>query len=326
MVTSVGPGVTAIERGDRVALCVPVPPCRVFDPDLRRMTYLCHRGSLTGFGRQISDGTARHHARCQDLGGFLFSGTFADYAMVNEASCLRVSPDLSSRDICTISRAGATGWWAVQNTGALRPGETVVVIGVGDIGADALWPRATWWLPTSLAIDPSERALAVTYGADRAAADIASARDELSEWTRGAIADVAIMSIASRTVRVLGDASSLVGKRGRVVVVNAHPDSERTATVSLRDLQSLEKHICGCLAGSWHGRKGPRFLLRLAERAGSTPAPSSTPPTNGTTSPRLCGLDRRRRTYAESCCPKAVHRTPEVRTDGIRLLPVPTGH
>ena len=39
-----------------------------------------------------------------------------------------------------------------------------------------------------------------------------------------------------------------------------------TATVSLRDLQSYEKQIVGCLAGSWHGRRGMPFLAEEYQR------------------------------------------------------------
>ena len=44
---------------------------------------------------------------------------------------------------------------------------------------------------------------------------------------------------------------------------NVHPDGEMNARVSLRDLQSYEKQVVGCLSGSWHGRRGVPFLADL---------------------------------------------------------------
>jgi len=55
-------------------------------------------------------------------------------------------------------------------------------------------------------------------------------------------------------------------------VVNVHPAQESTASVRLRDLQSMEKQVRGCLSGSWHGRQGVRFLLDLAARGRYDPA------------------------------------------------------
>jgi S-(hydroxymethyl)glutathione dehydrogenase/alcohol dehydrogenase len=46
-------------------------------------------------------------------------------------------------------------------------------------------------------------------------------------------------------------------------VVNVHSADENVATVSLRNLQSLEKQVVGCLAGSWDGRRGIGFLADL---------------------------------------------------------------
>ena len=70
---------------------------------------------------------------------------------------------------------------------------------------------------------------------------------------------------------MLAQAMSLVGKRGRLVVVNVHPDEEREVKLSLRDLQEYEKQIRGCMAGSWHGRRGAAFLLDLAARGRLSP-------------------------------------------------------
>jgi Zn-dependent alcohol dehydrogenase len=71
---------------------------------------------------------------------------------------------------------------------------------------------------------------------------------------------------------LISDALALLGKQGRLIIVNSHPTSESSASIRLRDLQSYEKQIRGCMSGSWHGRKGVAFLLDLAERGLYDPA------------------------------------------------------
>ncbi len=268
VVEAVGPGVTELAPGDRVVLCVPVSACGVCVACLRGMSNLCEQGALTGAGRQIGDGTSRHHARGQDLGIFVFAGTFAEYTVVAQETCHRVENDLTGVEVCSVSCAGVTGWGAVQNTAELRPGDVAVVVGVGGVGANAIMAARHLGASAVLAVDPLERkrGLAAGYGADAAAADFGQARAIVSEWTRGRMADVVVMAMGVGNGQLLSDGLALLGKRGRLAVVNVHSPQETMASVSLRDLQSMEKQVRGCLSGSWHGRQGVRFLLDMSAR------------------------------------------------------------
>jgi S-(hydroxymethyl)glutathione dehydrogenase/alcohol dehydrogenase len=119
---------------------------------------------------------------------------------------------------------------------------------------------------------PVRQKLACDLGADAAVPDLDSAHDLISDWTRGRMADAVVMTMGVGDGSAVAPAMSLLGKRGRLVVVNVHPDDEKEIAVSLRDLQEYEKQIRGCLAGSWHGRRGAAFLLDLAARGRYDPA------------------------------------------------------
>lgn len=273
-VVEVGPGVSSVRAGDRVILCVPVPACGLCVACMQGRSHLCERGALTGAGRQVTDGTSRHRAGDRELGVFVFLGTFAEYTVVAEASCLRVESDLAARDVCSIACAGVTGWGAVQNTAGLRPGEVAVVAGVGGVGANALMAARHLGAGGVLAVDPLEvkRRAAPRFGADAAVAGFEEAREVVGCWTAGRMADVVVMAMGVGDGSLLADALALVGKGGRVIVVNVHPEEESTAAIRLRDLQSYEKQVRGCLSGSWHGRAGARFLLDLHARGRYDPA------------------------------------------------------
>ncbi|WP_322762162.1 alcohol dehydrogenase catalytic domain-containing protein [Frankia sp. Cr2] len=269
VVEAVGAGVHAIRPGDHVVLSVPLPPCGACVACLDALPYLCERGALIGQGFQISDGTARHHARGEDLSVFVFLGTFAEHTVVNEASCVVVDPALPLEAACTIACAGVTGWGAVLNTAEVRAGDTVVVVGVGGIGANAVQAARFAGARSIVAVDPVpfKRGVAKRLGADIAVASLGEAATVVTDMTAGRMANTVVMAMAVGDGRCTEAALSLVGKRGRVVVVNVHPADENTATINLRNLQSLEKQVVGCLAGSWDGRKGIRFLADL-HRAG----------------------------------------------------------
>lgn len=274
VVEMTGPDVPGLAAGDHVLFCIPVPPCGTCPACLRALPYLCERGALIGKGRQISDGTARHHSGERDLAIFVFLGAFSEYTVVSASSCLRVDKSLSFADICTISCAGVTGWGSVQNTAELRAGETAVVVGVGGVGANAVAAARFLGASWLLAVDPldARRDLAVHLGADAAVPDLEAAAAAVDSATSGRGVDVVIMAMSVGDGRLIADALPLLGKRGRLVVVNVHPETERSVSLSMRDLQLYEKQIRGCLSGSWHGRRGAEFLLDLARRGRYDPA------------------------------------------------------
>jgi NDMA-dependent alcohol dehydrogenase len=268
IVEAVGPGVGQVRVGDHVVLSVPLPPCGACAACLDGLPYLCERGALIGEGFQVSDGTARHHARGQDLSVFVFLGTFAEHTVVAEASCVVVDPSLPLEVACTIACAGVTGWGAALNTAEVRPGDVVVVVGAGGIGGNAIQAARFAGARDVVAVDPVpfKRRVARTLGATEAVAGLDEAMGCVGDITRGRMANKVIMAMDVGDGRLLGPALDLLGKRGRLVVVNVHPDEETTATVRLRTLQSFEKQIVGCLAGSWDGRRGIAFLADLYQR------------------------------------------------------------
>ena len=137
-----------------------------------------------------------------------------------------------------------------------------MVVGVGGIGANAVQAARFAGARAVVAVDPVpfKRDVAAKLRADAAVASLEQAADVVRDMTSGRMANKVIMAMAVGDGRCLEPALALAAKRGRVVVVNVHPADENTATVNPRNLQSLEKQVVGCLAGSWDGRKGIRLL------------------------------------------------------------------
>jgi S-(hydroxymethyl)glutathione dehydrogenase/alcohol dehydrogenase len=157
---------------------------------------------------------------------------------------------------------------AVRNTAELQPGEIAIVVGVGGVGANAVQAARYLGASAVLAVDPlpARRRLAVELGADEAVADLDTARLRVAEWTCGRMADAVFMTAGPNDTSMLSQALGSLGRRGRLVVVNVHPDDDHGVALPLRELQEQEKQIRRCHSGSWHGRRGAGFLLDLAAR------------------------------------------------------------
>lgn len=262
IVEEVGPGVTGLAPGDRVIFSF-VPSCGQCRACAAGMGSICELGMYMREGRQISDHTARHHARGQDLGLMCLLGTFAERTVVNQASCVKVEDDLPLDVACLLGCGVITGWGSVAYAGEARVGDVVVVVGVGGIGINAVQAAVALGAEYVVAVDPVafKRNKALEFGATHAVASNQEANALVTDLTRGRMAQVCVNTMGVGEGAQIGASLGLVGKRGRVVVTNLHPASETQVTMSALELTTYEKQVRGSLFGSSNPRADiPRFL------------------------------------------------------------------
>jgi len=264
VVESVGPGVSWLAPGDHVVFGF-IPACGRCPSCSTGHSNLCDMGALLGTGKQISDGTSRHHAQGQDVSTMCLLGTFAHHTVVNEASCIKIEKDIPLEKACLLGCGVVTGWGSSVYAAEVSPGDTVVVVGIGGIGANAVQGAKLAGAKHVIAIDPIEfkREKAMQFGATHTAASMAEALPLVQQISWGTMANKVIMTMGVGSGAVIGEALALTAKRGRVVVTNIHPAMEYSASMSLLDLTLMEKQVVGSLFGSGNPRSDIPKLISL---------------------------------------------------------------
>ncbi|QFG20756.1 NDMA-dependent alcohol dehydrogenase [Actinomadura sp. WMMB 499] len=267
-VVEVGPGVTSLKEGDHVVLSF-IPSCGRCPSCAMGQQHLCDYGSVLLGGRQISDNTTRHHsAKGEDLGTMCLTGTFAPYTVVNEASCIRIDDWIPLDRAALLGCGVTTGWGAAVNAAGVRAGETVVVIGLGGIGMNAVQGAALAGARHLIAVDPVEwkrKEAVATFGATHAAASMEEAAALLAEMTWGANAEKVILTTGTATGDLIQPMMGMVSKGGRGVVTAVAPIAQEDVKLSLFDLAMQRKELVGCIFGNANPRRDITRLLRLYE-------------------------------------------------------------
>jgi NDMA-dependent alcohol dehydrogenase len=264
VVEEVGPGVMGLKPGDHVVFGF-IPSCGRCPSCSTGHQNLCDLGAALGTGRQITDGTARHHAQDKDLGLMCLLGTFSHHTVVNEASCIKIDDDVPLDRACLLGCGVVTGWGSAVYAAEVQTGDTVVVVGIGGIGANAIQGAKLAGAKRIIAIDPLEnkRERAMDFGATHTAASLDEALPLVTDLTWGTMANKVIMTMGVGNAQLLASALALAAKRGRVVITNVHPALEVDAKVSLFDMTMWEKQVVGSLFGSGNPRYDIPKLLGL---------------------------------------------------------------
>ena len=265
VVVEVGPGVTQVAEGDHVVMSF-LPACGHCRPCASGMSNLCEKGANLLAGTQF-DGTYRFHARGHDVGQLLFLGAFSEYSVVPTASVIKLDHSVPLDRAALLGCGVTTGFGSAVRTGETRAGDTVVVMGVGGVGINAVQGARIAGARNIVALDPVEfkRVRSGEFGATHVASSVEEAHALVTELTRGEMANVCIITTDVGEGSYIGQALSLVGKRGRVVFTAIPRATETTAEMWLTGLQLYEKQIRGSLFGSSNPRSDIFSLLALYE-------------------------------------------------------------
>lgn len=259
VVVEVGDDVTAVGPGDHVVLTWNVP-CRMCAHCLRGEAQLCPHGLDHAFG------TAYAESANGPVWPSMGAGTLAEQTLVPAAAVVPVDPALRLDHAALLGCAVTTGVGAVMRTAAVRPGESVLVIGCGGVGLAAIQGARLAGAVTIIAADqvaaqlPAAVANGATDTVDASAVDVATA---VRDVTGGAGVDHAIEVVGKpATIRAAYDAT----RRGGAVTVVGAAGIEETVTFPALSLMADGKSIRGSVYGATDPARDIPVLAQLALR------------------------------------------------------------
>src|SRR5699024_2031925 len=165
-VVDVGPNVQGLQRGDHV-VTIFVPTCGRCQACLSGRPALCEPGARANTEGTLLTGARRLSQAKQPLNHHLGVSSFAEYAVVSEASCIKVHQALSHREAALFGCAVLTGAGAIINTAQAKPGDSAAIVGLGGVGLSALLTTVAAVVQRVVAIDLDDNKLdlAKTLGA-----------------------------------------------------------------------------------------------------------------------------------------------------------------
>ncbi|HEY2788919.1 MAG TPA: zinc-binding dehydrogenase [Gaiellales bacterium] len=243
VVVEAGPGVVTPAAGDRVVVglvrsCGRCARCREGAPALCEARFRLDNASpivLAGGERAVQG------MRC---------GAFADEVVVHASQAVTIPDGVPETSACLIACAVMTGIGAAARDARVRPGENVVVIGVGGVGLNAIQGAALAGARRVIAVDLSEAKLAAAARLGATATVDASASDpaeRVRAETAGAGADIVIVTTGAASA--VGQGLDCLRRGGTLVCVGM-PAHGRPAQFDAGALAHDGKRILGSKLGS----------------------------------------------------------------------------
>src|SRR5271163_4788090 len=161
VVVDVGPGVRTLKKGDHV-IPLYTPECRQCSYCTSGKTNLCQAIRATQGKGVMPDGTSRFSVGGERLLHYMGTSTFASFTVLPEIALAKIRPDAPFDKVCYIGCGVTTGIGAVINTAKVRPGDNVVVFGLGGIGLNVVQGARMAGAGRIVGVDlnPGRRALA----------------------------------------------------------------------------------------------------------------------------------------------------------------------
>lgn len=249
VVIEVGPRVSGLEVGDHVVFSFR-PTCGRCRFCVTGKSNLCDE-SRRLFEGCLPDGTFRFHQDGEDIGGNSMLGTFSQYAVVPEFSCIKIPKELPLDVMALLGCAVPTGWGAAVHTADVRPGDVSVVLGAGGVGINAVQGARFAGACEVLVLEPSaaKRELAHDFGATRTFGSEAELSQAVAEITEGVGVDQVIVAAG---VPGLAEVGFGLLRKGGALVLAALGDPEKlrldipVALIARADMRILGSALGSC--------------------------------------------------------------------------------
>ena len=260
VVAEVGKGITDLKVDDHVVMIF-VPNCGECMPCKEGFPARCEPGQQANGAGTLLGGAMRLSQNGQPVYHHVGVSAFAEYAVVNRGSVVKVDTTLPFDEAAMFGCAVLTGVGAALNTAKVFAGATVAVVGLGGVGLNALLGAAAAGASQLIAIDLHDDKLALAK--QLGATAVVNAKDadlvqKVKDMTNGGVdfgfemaGSVQAMETAYRVTR-----------RGGTTVTAGLPHPNARWALQHVNLTAEERTIKGSYLGSC---VPPRDLPRYVE-------------------------------------------------------------
>lgn len=249
IIEEVGPGVTRVAPGDHV-VCSFIPNCGTCRYCSNGQQSICDMGAtiLEGY---LPGGRFPLRGPAGEYGAMCMLGTFSQYGVIHQNSCVKVDDDLPLDKAVLVGCGVPSGWGSAVNTAEVKPGDVVVVFGIGGLGINAVQGARFAGARYVVAVDPlhNKRERALELGATHAFADAGDALATINDLTRGQGADAAILIPDLMTAEIVRAGFDAVGKGGKVVLTGLNKLDEINIQLPGSIMTLFRKELRGSLFG-----------------------------------------------------------------------------
>lgn len=264
VVAEVGPEVRSVQPGDPVAMSF-MPACGTCRFCVSGTSYLCDNGAMLFDRRMIADGTPRRHVGDEDLTAMTQLGTFAEYAVLSEHSVIKLDESVPMEAASLLSCGVTTGWGSGSAGVGTQPGDTVVIVGTGGVGINAVQGARAAGAAVVVAVDPVDfkRDSAKFFGATDTCPSLEAAFPVVQEITRGVMADRVVLTPSVLLPELVLPALMLTRKGGTCLMTAVPRIEIASVPMILSDMMQNCKTLKGLLFGGLNPRTSLPMLLSM---------------------------------------------------------------
>jgi Zn-dependent alcohol dehydrogenase len=170
---------------------------------------------------------------------------------------VKIPKDIPLQVACLTGCSVGTGWGSAVNSAAVQQGQTVIVMGIGGIGANAVQGAVHAGAANVIAVDPVafKREKAKEFGATHAFESMEEAAEIARSFTNGQGADSAIVTVGVTRSEHVAAAFAAIRKQGTCVVTGLGNITDVGVSIPLGELTLYQKR----LQGSLFGESAPSF-------------------------------------------------------------------
>ncbi len=250
VVVETGTGVDDLVSGDHVIM-VFMPSCGHCMPCAEGRPALCEpgaaangSGALLAGGRRLQgaddENPIHHHLGCS---------AFADHATVSRRSLVKIDKDLPMEIAALFGCAVLTGMGAVVNTAGVKPGQSVVIIGLGGVGLAAILGAVASGASHIIAVDLADDKLQLACDLG-ATASVNAADPDAVEIVRALTHGGADFAFEFAGVAAALENAYKMTKRGGTTITAGLPKPDASFGLNIVSLVAEERTLKGSYIGS----------------------------------------------------------------------------